>query len=166
MIIKEDTQMQETLQYIDEIQAETLIQRLLKLMENDKIGYHYEKDHHLLFLGYGYDCCFSAGTQIELEDGHPVIEFGSDMEHNHDTIKIKLDEPDENILPLLKHMDMECMNADPTYHDEYCDRDQYEEICDYGPITRHNPYNGCPYELPETIGIDKEEDYYDERFRY
>ena len=158
--------MQETLQYIDETQAETLIQRLLKLMDNDKIGCHYEKDHHLLFLGYGYDCCFSAGTRIELEDGHPVIEFGSDMKYNHDTVKIKLDEPDENILSLLKHMDMQCMNADPAYHDEYYNGRQYKEDCDYGPVTRRNPYNGCPYELPETIGTNEKEDYYDEVFRY
>ena len=148
------------------MQAEILIQRLLKLMGSNKIGYHYEKDHHLLFLGYGYDCCFSAGTRIELEDGHPVIEFGSDMEYNHDTVKIKLDESDENILPLLKHMDMQCMNADPAYHDEYYDGRQYEEDCDYGPIVRYNPYNGCPYELPETICMNEEEPEYDKVFRY
>ena len=141
--------MQETLQYMDETQAETLIQKLLKLMDSDKIGYNYEKDHHLLFLGYGYDCCFSAETRIELEDGHPIIEFCSDMKDNYDVVKIKLDESDENILSLLKHMDMQCMNANPAYHNEYYNGRQYEEDCDYGPITRRNPYNGCPYELPE-----------------
>ena len=101
------------IKFVEESEEQKHIQRLLKLCRDDNIGCHYEEGQHLFFLGCGYGCCFSACTQIILKDGHPVIEFGSDMNYLYRQVTINLDDTDDSILILLRCMDMECVQLKP-----------------------------------------------------
>ena len=137
----------ETLKFIEENKAKEYIEQLLKLCDVNKINYEHVESHHLIFLGSGYDCCFSAGTKItEDEEGRPVIEFDSDIESQaiRSRYIIHLDEPEEIILRSLKMMERECLQAETNeqcYYDDYHE-DPDNEDCDYGPIKYYNPYDG------------------------